>query len=437
MATIPYDLQREAGRVKDDRRLLDAVIRAIGPEWDPPHLTYFSTICGADYKTAIMGLKSRVKTWDDIVPEFARAGRRFEFQARDNVEQGYEVSAGDAYFAAAVLYAGAQWPIVENSQANRMLEERKTECYLEYVNYADHHAEAVEIPYRGRTLAGYFHLPPGYAGGRLPCLVMVNGMDAAKEQTLAASADRFLRRGFACLCLDGPGQGTSLTREIWYDPDSYGEVGTAAYDAMAGRPEVDPGRVIAWGMSFGAFWATQMVAAEPRFAACAVLYTCFEPGTSPFAEVASPFFRRRLMYMAGIHDDHEFDAFASKLDVRPLSARIRMPYLVVAGEGDGGGDVQGTIEHLNNIPGPKTLLLYSGDANASVNVRATRLGPPASAYVADWVTARAHGRPASSEYCVVDATGQVQRQPWGDRRTYDDRASVDLYRLFTDGFGRR
>ena len=40
-----------------------------------------------------------------------------------------------------------------------------------------------------------------------------------------------------------------------------------AFDAAAARPEVDPERIMMWGLSFGSFWATQMAAAEPRFAA--------------------------------------------------------------------------------------------------------------------------------------------------------------------------
>ena len=43
---------------------------------------------------------------------------------------------------------------------------------MEYIRLADHPVERVEIPYQGRTLARYFHLPTGYSGRRLPCLVM-------------------------------------------------------------------------------------------------------------------------------------------------------------------------------------------------------------------------------------------------------------------------
>lgn len=148
---------------------------------------------------------------------------------------------------------------------------------------------------------------------------MVSGMDAFKATQINASADRFLRRGFACLMLDGPGQGTSLPRGTWYEPDRYGELGKSAWEFMVGREEVDPTRIMAWGLSFGSFWATQMAAAEPRYAACAVMYTCFQPQNWPLYEMAAPSFKQRFMYMAGIGDESAFRAVMDKMDVFQLS----------------------------------------------------------------------------------------------------------------------
>lgn len=81
---------------------------------------------------------------------------------------------------------------------------------------------------RWRHDAGWL-LPPAanHSGGKLPCLMM-SGMDTFRGVQINASADQFLRRAFACLILDGPGQGTSLLRGICYQPDRYDEVGTAA-----------------------------------------------------------------------------------------------------------------------------------------------------------------------------------------------------------------
>ena len=95
------------------------------------------------------------------------------------------------------MYGGAQWPIFADTELLQALERKKTDCFAAYTKRANHRIEAVEVPYQGRSLAGWLHLPPGYQGGELPCLMMVTGMDAFKEQTICSAADRFLRRGFA------------------------------------------------------------------------------------------------------------------------------------------------------------------------------------------------------------------------------------------------
>ncbi len=432
MPITSYDLQRRVGRFRDQRWLLDAVIKLIGPEFDQSRLHYLSAPMSPDHQGAVMGLQALVKRWDDIAPEFAKVARRFELQGRAALQQGHEVTAADSFFAASLMYGGAQWPIFANTELNVALERKKTECYLEYVKRADHHVESVEIPYQGKTLAGYFHLPPGYRGGPLPCLVMISGMDAFKELTLSASADRFLRRGFACLCLDGPGQGTSLTREIWYDPDTFGEVGTAAIDFLVQRPEVDAKRIFAWGLSFGSFWATQMAAAEPRFAACAVMYTCFQPHNWPLYEMASPSFKQRFMYMTGIDNEEDFASLMPRMDVRPLSAKLAMPYFVMAGEDDSLSDVSCTIDHLNNVPGPKTLVMYAGEEHGMGGSRSSQLGAPFFLIIADWLADRAAGKPLQSTYNLVDRTGQMHTEPWGERRAYQCGAPLGVEQLFSD-----
>ncbi len=432
MPSVPFTTQRRVERFRDQRWLLDAVVRLVGPEFDQSRLQYYAAPMSPDHRGPVLGLNALIHRWDDLTREFARLARRYELQAEAALAQGHGITAGDGFFAAAVMYGAAQWPLFENTDLNRTLERKKTECFQRFIPFADHRIEAVEIPYAGRTVPGYLHFPPGYAGGALPCLVMVSGMDAFKELQINASADRFLRRGFACLMLDGPGQGTSLSREIWYDPDRYGELGTAAFDAMAARPEVDTGRIMAWGLSFGSFWATQMAAAEPRFAACAVMYTCFQPHNWPLFEMAAPSFKQRFMYMCGVSDEADFAAVMARMDVAALSPKLHMPCFVMAGEDDSLSDFACTVEHLNNVPGPKTLLVYAGEEHGMGGSRSSQLGSPFFPAIADWLADRAAGKPLSSTYTVVDTLGQAHTEAWGERRRYQYGAPLGIDQLFAD-----
>ena len=78
MPITPYDLQRRVSRFRDQRWLLDAVIKLIGPEFDQSRLQYLSAPMSPDYKGPVMCLQALVKRWDDIAPEFAALARRFE-----------------------------------------------------------------------------------------------------------------------------------------------------------------------------------------------------------------------------------------------------------------------------------------------------------------------------------------------------------------------
>ena len=432
MPTTSYDLQRRVPRFRDQRWLLDAVVNLLGPEFDQSRLHYLSGPMSPDFQGPVMGLQHLVHRWEDISREFSGLARRFELQAKSASAHGHLTTASDAFFAASVMYGGAQWPIFENTALNKALEQKKNECYLEYIKGADHHIEAVEIPYRGTTLPAYLHLPIGYAGGSVPCVVMIEGMDAFKELAIFGAGDRFLRRGLACLVIDGPGQGSSLLRETWYEPEHYGEVGTSAVDFLIQRKEIDSDRIMAWGLSFGSFWTTQIAAAEPRFAACAVMYTNFQPTNWVMYEMAAPSFKQRFMYMTNTQTEAELEEVAKKIDVRPLSKRIQMPYFVMAGEDDSLTDFACTIEHMNNVPATKTLLVYAGEEHGMGGSRSSQLGLPFFTIIADWLADRAAGKALESTYNVVDRTGQMHTEPYGIDRKYEYGAPLGVEQLFSD-----
>lgn len=429
MPTVPYDIQRKSPRFARQRWLLDSMIRTIGPEWDQGRLHYYSAPCGPDYTAPIMSLTKTIKKFDDMAPQMAATARHFETQALASVNAGHEVTAGEQFFAASVMYGAAQWSVLAQTELNTALENKKSDCYAEYINRADHRIEPVKVPYDGRELKGYFHLPQGYAGGKLPCIVMVTGMDAFKEQDLQAAGDRHLRRGFAVLCLDVPGQGSALPDGIWYVPEKFGEVGVAAFETVAARKEVDPARVMMWGLSFGSLWATQMAAAEPRYAACAVMYTCFQPENWIMTEMGSSSFSLRFMYMTGAEDEDEFLRILQAINPMSLGVKIKMPCLILAGENDELTDFGRTLEHMNNVQTPKTLIVYSGELHGLRDTFSSLHGPPDFPYVADWLADRAAGKPLKSEYIVVDQTGQLHAQPYGTDRKYEYGAPMGVQQM--------
>ncbi len=429
MPTLPLEVTRRAARFSDQRWALDAIIGLVGVEWDQGRLGYMAAVCGHDSQGDFMGLRALIKTYNDIAREFMKAARRRELRALAELDRGHAATAREGFFTAAVLYGGAQWPIQANTPLNLDLNRKKNECYERFMALAGRRVERVEIPFGDRQVPAILHLPPGHAGEKLPCVVVISGMDGWKEISVAMDGDKWLARGFAVLAVDGPGQGEALCREVWFDPDTYGQLGPAAYSGAASRPEVDPARVVVHGLSFGSYWATLLAAAEPRFAACGVAMTCFEPHGFSIFETASPTFKLRFLYMTGCRDEAELARLLDRIDVGKLAPAIRCPYLVAAGEDDQLSDAAATFAFLNSLPGPKSLIFYEGEDHGMHASRAGRLGPEAYTMVADWLLDRVAGVAAGSSYIEVDATGAVHAEEWGPRREYTYGATEGLRRL--------
>jgi dienelactone hydrolase len=395
----------------EQRWLVDNVIRANGIDWDQPRSAYLSAPCGVEATADFAAIRLRVQKFADASPAFEATAKRREAKAQAAEAAGERVTARENYFMAAVHWAAAQWPIDENNAQNLALNERKRACYTSYAGLADHPVEAAWIPFRGKALPAWLHLPPGYSGGRIPAVVSIPGMDSFKEINVALYGDRWLTRGMAVLAIDGPGQYESVVLGIPVSVPAWAETGRAVMDWLAARPEIDPGRIGVAGMSFGSLFATIAAGSEPRFRACAVSHTNFEPGCHTIFEEASPTFKQRFMYMAGIVDEADFDAFAKTLTWGGFAEKITAPYLALAGEADELCPLVHTERLIAALPGPKRLVVYQDSRHAVGGVAATNLGPYPPTLMADWMAASLAGADFQSERWYVDSAGRVTKTP--------------------------
>lgn len=396
-------------RWTEQRWLIDNVIRSVGIDWDQPRSINYNAPCGPEANADFAGIRERVKKYADISPAFETAAQRREAKAKIAEEAGETVTARQNYFIAAVQYAASQWPYDENNEKNLALNQRKRECYLNYAKFAEHKVEAAWIPFQGKALPGWLHLPPGYSGGRIPAVVSIPGMDGFKEASVAMYGDRWLSRGIAVLSIEGPGQYESAVLGIPVSMPNWIEAGRAIMDWMVARPEIDPQRIGVTGQSFGSFFATISAAAEPRYRACAVTATCLEPGCHTIFEEASPTFKQRFMYMSGYTDEAAFDEFRKTLTWEGHADRIRIPYLCVAGESDELSPLAHTERLLTTLQCPKQLVVYQGSRHSVGNVPSAQLGPTPAVLVADWMNARLSGKTFSSERWFVEASGRIAK----------------------------
>jgi dienelactone hydrolase len=394
-------------RFAEQRWALDNIIRANGIDWDQPRSLYLSGPCGVEANADFAAIRSRVQKMADIGPAFEQTARRRESKARAAEAEGSAVTARDNWYMAAIHYGAAEWPYDDSGSRHRELNAKKRECYGNYARLADHHVEAVSIPFKGKSLPAWFHLPPGYASGKLPVVISIPGMDSFKESSVALANDRWLTRGLAVLAIDGPGQYESPLLGVYVSMQNWIETGPAVVDWLIRRPEIDANRIGVTGTSFGSFFGTIMTAHEPRIAATAVMSTCLEPGCHTIFEEASPTFKKRFMWMSNFTDEAKFDEFVKTLTWEGHVDKIQTPYLVVAGEADELSPLEHTERMIAGMTGPRQLVIYADSRHSVGNVPAANLGPFPPVLAADWLAARLEGKPLNSERWFVQGTGQI------------------------------
>ena len=399
-------------RFDEERWVLDNVIQANGIDWDQPHTVILLRACGLDIAGDMNGLRQRVKKFADIAPAFEALARRREQRAKEAENAGEKIPTRDNYFIAAQYWASAMWPIDEVDDTLKMYNAKKRETFTKYMAFADHHVEWAEIPYRGKTLPAVFHLPPGYqrgAGAKVPVVVLVPGMDGYKEKYVSLYADAWMQRGVAALVVEGPGYWEAPLRGLYVDVPGWAETGKEVVRWLLARPEIDADRIAMTGSSFGSLFSAVMMSDEPRYKACAITGTCYEPGGYTIFETASPTFKHRFMFMSGITDEREFDAFRKSIDWHGYAEKIKAPYLVAAGGSDELCPLEYSEQFVKALAGPKQLVIYQDSRHGVGGVPSTFNGPEPRTFQAEWIMARLAGKPFYSERWFVEASGKVDK----------------------------
>jgi 2,6-dihydroxypseudooxynicotine hydrolase len=224
--------------------------------------------------------------------------------------------------------------------------------------------ERVEIPYQGKSLCGILRKPAG--ADRPPVMVMICGLDSAKEETEVYERP-FLERGIAILVFDGPGQG-----EAEYDfaiRADYEVPVKAVVDYLMTRRDLDTGRIGVWGVSLGGYYAPRAAAFEPRIKACIALAGPYDWGGAweGLPELTREAFRVRshctTLEQAKRH--------AATLSLQDIANRITCPIFVMTGKLDRVVPWQDAERLAREVSGPVELLIIE-DGNHVANNRGYR-----------------------------------------------------------------
>ena len=250
---------------------------------------------------ALFGFLSSIRSLDDWPDAALRMLEREEESfARRRPALSGEQTVG-ALRRLAYLANIGQWGILPLSDTKRFLYRKARDYTVEAEKLAlGTRFERLAVRWREGTFYGNLHLPPEPAGPA-PLIIVVHGLDDAKEEHLATDL-ALLSAGFAVLDFDGPGQGEAFLLDgILWTPD-YPEVISAIIDALAERPEIDAARVGTAGFSIGSLWSISAASRDRRISA---VYDLGAPiNTSAFKRV--PFLiKSKMCQITGARTESE------------------------------------------------------------------------------------------------------------------------------------
>jgi len=287
-------------------------------------------------------LRDRQQEPDAWQEEWCRMGVRLE-KIGDRAEAaGHRMSAGNAYLRAGMYYFTGE-RFIYPGELKRDIGRKAIELQTKGLLHRYPNIERVEVPFEGASLPALFMKAPS-ASARTPTVVVFDGMDNCKEMSVLFNGLEFAARGWNTLAIDGPGQGESLRLRNMYARHDYESAGTAAYDYVASRADVDPAKVVVMGYSFGGYYAGRVAAFEKRYAA-GVAFAALHwdlaawqrdikrrHATDPKNTAQSQFHFRWIM---GHMDDGDAAiAKAERFSLREIAAKIEMPFLIVHAEED-------------------------------------------------------------------------------------------------------
>ncbi len=290
---------------------------------------------GVDYNDFVR-TTARIEAWRDWLDAWSQTGDMHAGLAREAEAYHRSQSAGEAYVRAALCYHFAKFVWMVDPSRHRAAADKAVASLRAAHRLLDPSAERLEVPFEGTTMVANLRRPRGAQGSRAPqgrdrppLVFLLPGLDSTKEEFFYWE-NVFLERGMATLSLDGPGQGeTGYATHI--RPD-YEVAVAAALDALAGRDDLDLGRVGAAGVSLGGYYAPRAAAREPRIKAAAAI-----GGPYNFGECWSglpPLTRETFRHHSGARDDDDARTKALRLDLHGVLPRLAQPLLVVFGRLD-------------------------------------------------------------------------------------------------------
>jgi fermentation-respiration switch protein FrsA (DUF1100 family) len=287
-----------------------------------------------------LALKDRVGDDDAWFEEWVRIAERVEGRGRSS---RHRRSRAACLFRATNYALIGERFLLPKSERGMTIYRHAVENFREAASLIDRpRIESVEVPYEGASLPALL-VHAESQNSQVPAMVFFDGFDVTKEIQYFRGIADLAARGIACLIVDGPGNGESIRFRgltLHHETERYGK---AAYEYLAARGDVDPGRIGVMAISLGGYFAPRAAALEARFACCLSWGAQWDYYATWKERLEK--LRNAEAVSLSVASDHLLWVFGAKTEAEAMARlegfrldgvvqKMRCPFLIVHGEGD-------------------------------------------------------------------------------------------------------
>jgi pimeloyl-ACP methyl ester carboxylesterase len=283
------------------------------------------------------------ESWQQAWLELAR---RAEARGRRSLAGGHEVSARSQWLRAANYYRMSLLGMLPDNPEFLRRGRKARRLMIQAGELLEPPLEYFEIPFQDTVLPGFFRRA-GSGGRPAGTLVMIGGGETFIEDLYFYLAPQAHARGYNFLTVDLPGQGMLPAQGKTFRTDTWVPL-RAVVDYALGRPEVDPARLAAYGISGGGLFAPQAAQHDRRIKAVAMssatvdahaLFATMPAARATAGEKASwtPFHAdvvKSICARYGVPVDHPAGLIGANRGNSFDPAQVVVPALILVGQGE-------------------------------------------------------------------------------------------------------
>lgn len=314
------------------------------------------SLYGGGETNEVLNTASKITVGDleSFHKEWLGQGRRSLAEANQAQDEQRINSARAAYFRAANYLRTAEFFLQPTDARKFPTYESSIAAFRAGAALAANPPQAVQVPFEGSFLPGYYCQAPGAKPGG-PLMIQFGGLDSMAEEFYFGPAQMLMERGVSLLTLDGPGQGGALRLNHIHHRFDYEVAGTAALEWALANLDADPARIGIMAVSMGGYMAARMAAFEPRFKVCAIWGAVYDyqeiwinrPDNHPLATI--------LQHIVGVDNMADAREKLAKYNLRGVAEKITMPTYILHGEDDRQNPVSHAYRTFNDLTCERVL----------------------------------------------------------------------------------